>query len=121
MKIILISDDRELLSAAEEAYKLTDELVTYKAWQQALDQSAGADLIIVDLISTLEEPHVIEGYEKFGLAKMAHPTARDVPVVLIAPPADYDLDYMVGWPNFLHGMVRRPVTMKIFRRISTWV
>jgi hypothetical protein len=121
MKIILLCRDPELVAAAAEAYEFTDELETYSDWEPALDASAGCELLIVDLLATLEEENKIEGYEKFGLAKMGHPLAKDVPVVLIAPPDDYELEYMVGWPNFLHGMVRRPVTMKIFRRISTWV
>ena len=36
-------------------------------------------------------------------------------------PDDYELDFMTGWPNFVFGHLRRPVTEKIFRRASTWI
>ena len=52
---------------------------------------------------------------------MAHEKAKNVPVVLIAPPEDYELDFMTGWPDFVFGHVRRPVDYRIFRRASTWV
>jgi hypothetical protein len=88
---------------------------------EALDACEGADLLFVDLLATLEEPHKIAGYEKFAELKMGHPAAKDVPVVLIAPPDDYELDFMAGWPDFVFAHIRRPVTEKIFRRASTWV
>lgn len=121
MRILLITKDRTLIKEANAAYKLTDNLETYSDWQKALDKASGADLMILDLLATLVEPHKIEGYEKFAYAKMSHPEASKVPLVLITPPDDYDLDAMVGWPDFVHGVVRRPVGMKIFRRVSTWV
>lgn len=121
MKIILISKDEGLIARAKEAFEKTDELSVYGDWQEALDCSRGAKLIIVDLLATLDTPHEIGGYERFAEAKMSHILAKKVPLVLIAAPDDYDLDSMVGWPGFLHGLVRRPVPMKIFRRISTWV
>lgn len=86
-----------------------------------MEASLRADLMFVDLLATLREPHKIEGYEEFAMGKMAHETARDVPLVLISPPDDYELDFMAGWPNFVFAHVRRPVTYKIFRRASTWV
>jgi hypothetical protein len=42
-------------------------------------------------------------------------------LVLIAAPDDYELDFMTGWPDFVFGHLRRPVTEKIFRRASTWI
>jgi ureidoglycolate hydrolase len=38
-----------------------------------------------------------------------------------AGPEGYELDFMVGWPNFVFANVRKPVTYKIFRRASTWI
>jgi hypothetical protein len=121
MKIILISNEDEVTLSAKEAFEKTDKLQVFDRWREALDSSKGAELIIVDLLATLDTPHEIAGYEEFAMAKMSHDIAKDIPLVLIAPPDDYALDSMVGWPDFLHGMVKRPVTMKIFRRISTWV
>ncbi len=121
MRIILITNEEELAKAAKEAYQATDKLELYAEWPKALDNARGADLMIVDLISTLEQPHLIAGYEKFATSKMSREDSKDIPLVLISPPDDYELDSMVGWPNFVFGMVKRPVTMKIFRRISTWI
>ena len=121
MKFVLITSDAELVAAARAAFPPGDELVVHDKWEPALDESGQADLLFVDLIATLEEPNRIAGYEKFALAKMAHPLAGAVPLVLIAPPEDYDLDFMAGWPDFVFAHVKRPVTDKIFRRASTWV
>ncbi|MGV3614454.1 MAG: hypothetical protein ACO1SV_03880 [Fimbriimonas sp.] len=121
MKFVLITKDPEMEAAAREGFHPSDECVVCSDWREALDQSESADLMFVDLLATLIEPHRISGYEQFALAKMAHPAAATVPLVLIAPPEDYELDFMAGWPNFIFGHVRRPITYKIFRRASTWV
>ena len=106
---------------ARKGFHPDDELIVLKSWQQALDKCEDADLLFVDLVATLDKPHKIAGYEQFGIAKQAHAVANTVPLVLISPEADYDLDFMVGWPNFVFANVRRPVNYKIFRRASTWV
>ena len=121
MKFLLITKDSEVEEAARRGFHPSDELTTYSDWEEALDGAEGTDLIFVDLLATLREPHRIAGYEEFGLAKMAHKQAKDVPLVLISPPDDYDIDFMVGWPDFVFGHVRRPVSDKIFRRASTWI
>lgn len=121
MRILLIAKEPEMIAAAEEAYHATDSLEVYGDWRQALENVNGAEMIIVDLISTLDQPNEVSGYEQFAMAKMGSEHAKSVPLVLISPPDDYELDAMVGWPDFVFGMVKRPVTMKIFRRISTWI
>lgn len=121
MKFVLITDDKEMAKTAKKGFQSDDKTLVYARWSDALDACKGADLLFVDLLSTLEEPHKIAGYENFGMAKMAHPVAKDVPVVLIAPPAGYELDFMAGWPDFVFAHLTRPVTEKIFRRASTWV
>lgn len=121
MKFVLLTGDAELVRAAESGFHPSDSFVSHAAIGDALDACSGADLIFVDLLATLEEPHKIAGYEKFAEVKMEHPAAKDVPVVLIAPPDDYELDFMAGWPDFVFAHIRRPVTEKIFRRASTWV
>ncbi len=121
MKISLVTKDKALIKEANAAYEKTDTLTVFSDWQTALDKSKGQDLMIVDLLNTLVEENKIDGYEVFARAKMAHKEASKVPLVLINAPEDYELDSMVGWPGFLFAMVRRPVTMKIFRRISTWI
>jgi len=121
MKFVVITKDPELAGAAREGFHPNDECLVFSDWVHALDRAEGADLLFVDLIATLIEPHKILGYEKFAAAKMAHAIACDVPLVLIAPEDSYDLDFMAGWPNFVHGHVRRPVNYRIFRRASTWV
>ncbi len=121
MKFVLITDDRGMATTAKKGFQPDDETLVFARWKKALDACEGADLLFVDLVATLEEPHKIAGYEAFGAAKMAHAGAKDVPVVLIAPPADYLLDFMAGWPDFVFAHLRRPVTEKIFRRASTWV
>lgn len=121
MKFVLISKDPEIEEAAREGFHPADHCVTYADWKEALDDCADADLVFVDLLATLEQPHQIAGYEKFAEAKMSHPKAASVPLILIAPPQEYELDFMAGWPDFVLGHVQRPVSAKIFRRASTWV
>lgn len=121
MKFIVITKDEEIEAAAREGFHPSDETLCFSEWAEALDAAEGADMIFVDLISTLLEPNKIAGYEQFAEGKMAHPVAKDVPLVVINPPADYELDFMAGWPNFVFGAVQRPLNYKIFRRASTWV
>jgi len=121
MKFVVITRDPELEASAREGFHPSDQCLAFSEWAPALDAAEGADLIFVDLVATLEEPHKIAGYEKFAQAKMAHPTAAKVPLVLIAAEESYELDFMVGWPDFVFGQLRRPVNYKIFRRASTWV
>lgn len=121
MNIALISKDKALVKEAKGAYELTDKLTVFSDWKVALEECSGQELMIVDLLATLTEAHKIGGYEEFAMAKMNHKVAAGIPLVLIDAPKDYELDSMVGWPNFVFGMVRRPVTLKIFRRISTWI
>jgi len=106
---------------AKEGFHPSDTFESYKDWQSALDAAADADLMFVDLLATLEEPNKIAGYEKFAQAKMAHAKSSKIPLVLISPPDDYELDFMAGWPDFVFANIRRPVTFKHFRRASTWV
>ncbi len=121
MKFVLITNDDLLEGAARNGFPPTDRLLTFRDWPAGLEACGDADLLFVDLVSTLETPHKIAGYEKFAEAKMSHPAAKTTPLVLIAPAPDYELDFMSGWPNFVFAHVRQPVTDKIFRRASTWV
>jgi hypothetical protein len=121
MKFVLVTKDQEVVEATKGAFQHDDELIIEPDWRLALEQCQNADLIFVDLIATLERPHKIAGYEKFAEGKMDHPSASTIPLVLIAPPDDYELDFMAGYPNFVFAHIRRPVTYKIFRRASTWV
>jgi hypothetical protein len=121
MKFILITRDPALIEAAKAGFHPSDELHIFDKWDEALDDSTGADMMLVDILATLDEPHKIAGYERFAHAKMEHQLARDIPLVLIAAPEDYEMDFMAGWPDFVFAHLRRPVTDKIFRRASTWV
>jgi hypothetical protein len=121
MKFLVITNDPEVEEAARKGFHPSDEMIAFADWKEALQNSEGVDMMFVDLIATLREPHKIAGYEEFANAKMADPTAKDIPLVLVAAPDDYELDFMTGWPNFVFGHVRRPVTEKIFRRASTWI
>ncbi len=121
MKFVVITKDSELEAAAREGFHPSDECVVFSDWADALNACTEADLLFVDLIATLVEPHKIAGYERFAMAKMGHEVAASIPLVLIAPPAEYELDFMAGWPDFVFGHVRRPVNYKVFRRASTWV
>jgi len=121
MKFLVITKDPEIEEAARKGFHPSDEMVCFADWAEALEQSAGVDMMFVDLLATLTEPHKIAGYEEFAMAKMTHSVASDVPLVLVSPPDDYELDFMTGWPDFVFGHVRRPVTEKIFRRASTWI
>lgn len=123
MKYVLVTKDEELVSAAKSpsAFPPGDKVLVFQDWDEALDNCSDTDLMFVDLLATLEEPHKINGYEKFASAKMDHAVAAETKLVLIAPPPDYILDFMAGWPDFVFAHLPRPVTEKIFRRASTWV
>lgn len=121
MHFVLLTKDSDLVVAAKEGFHPSDTFASFEEWPAALDACQEADLLFVDLLATLDEPHKIAGYERFAQAKMVHEGAKDVPLVLIAPEDDYELDFMAGWPNFVFAHVRRPVNAKIFRRASTWV
>ncbi len=121
VKFIVVTQDAEIKEATNGAFQPEDETLIFEDWSAALDACDGADLIFVDLLATLDTPHKIAGYEKFAEVKMKHPVAAPVPLVLIAAPTDYELDFLAGFPNFVFAHVRRPVTYKILRRASTWV
>ncbi len=121
MRFVLVTKDKKMADEARKGFHPDDELLVFSDWQEALDACEKADMILVDQIATLEKPHKIAGYEKFGEAKMKHKKAKSVPLVLISPEEGYELDFMVGWPNFVFANVRRPVNYKIFRRASTWI
>ena len=121
MKFLVITKDPEVEEAARLGFHPSDQMEVFADWKEALDRSEGSDMIFVDLLATLKEPHKIAGYEEFANAKMNHPSAAQIPLVLVAAPDDYELDFMTGWPDFVFGHVRRPVTEKIFRRASTWI
>lgn len=121
MKFVLITKDQEMISEAQQGFHPSDTFEHYSEWSEALDKSEGADLMFVDLLATLTEPNKISGYEAFAEAKMSHEVAKGIPLVLISPPADYELDFMAGWPNFVYGNIQRPVNYKLFRRASTWI
>ena len=120
MRFVLITKDGEIASEARKGFE-PYACDVFEDWAIGLDASEGADLVFVDLLATLAEPHKIAGYERFAHAKMVHPAASPIPLVLIAPPAEYELDFMAGWPDFVFGHVQRPVDFKTFRRASTWV
>ncbi len=121
MKFILLTREHALVEAAREGFHPADELITFEDWAEALEACQDADMIFVDQLATLDEPHKVAGYERFAEAKMGHDKAGSVPLVLIAPPDDYELDFIVGWPDFVFARLQRPVTPKIFRRATTWV
>lgn len=121
MVIVIITKDPAVVAATEGAFQPNDDVRIFSDWSIALDACAGAELMFVDLVATLDKPHRIAGYERFAETKMAHPEANAVPLVLIAAPDDYELDFMTGYPNFVFMHIRRPLTYKVFRRATTYV
>lgn len=121
MKFVVVTKDPSVSQAAREGFHPSDECLVTDDWYEGLNISGDADLMFVDLIATLNEPHKIAGYEEFAVSKMNHSKASKTPLVVISPPEDYELDFMTGWPDFVFGHIRRPVDYKIFRRASTWV
>ena len=121
MKLVIITNDEEVVTAAKAAFRHEEEVHFFEDWRLALDASVGAELILVDLVTTLKEPHKIAGYEEFAYAKMAHETAKGVPLVLLSPPEGYELDFMTGWPDFIFAQLRKPVQEKVFRRVVTYL
>lgn len=121
MRFVLVSSDKEIVDAAKDAFERMGDLVVSESWQEGLDACEGADLMFVDLLSTLDDPHKIAGYEKFAGVKMSHDVAADTKLVLIAPPLGYELDFMAGFPDFLFAQLPRPVSSKMLLRMSTYV
>ena len=121
MRFIVITSDQSIVEAAKEGFHPSDEALFFSDWRKGLDAAEGADMMFIDLLDTLTEPHKIEGYETFAKAKMEHPKASGVPLVLINAPDDYEIDCMVGWPDFLFGNLRRPINSKVMRRMTTYV
>ncbi len=122
MKFVFITKDETVRETAKIAFPNSqDEVILFDAWAPGLDACKDADMIFVDLVATLDEPHKIAGYEKFAVAKMSHPAAKSVPLILLSPPADYDLDFMTGWPDFVFAQLRKPVNEKVFRRVVTYI
>ncbi|MBS1717737.1 MAG: hypothetical protein JSS72_08400 [Armatimonadetes bacterium] len=120
MKFLVITRDPDVAVAAKEG--LTPyECHCMPDWREALECCAGYDLIFVDQLATLEKAHEVAGYEKFAMAKMEHPKASEIPLILISTPADYEMDFVIGWPDFVLSNIQRPVTAKMFRRASTWI
>ena len=79
MKFVLITQDPEMVQAAKAGFQPNDETLVFEDWATALGHCEGADLLFVDLVATLDEPHKIAGYEKFAEAKMASEEAAAVP------------------------------------------
>ena len=121
MKLVFITDDPEVKAVAETAFPHGEKLEFHSVWSEGLDACEGAEMVFVDLVATLDEPHRVAGYEKFAHAKMAHPVAAKIPLVLLAPPADYDMDFIAGWPDFVFAQFRKPVNEKLFRRVVTYL
>lgn len=119
MKFVLITQDPEVEQAARDGF-VPYECLVFADWAEALEAAEGADMMFVDFLATLKEPHKVEGYEDFAQAKMSHPIAAGIPLVLVSAPRDYEIDFMTGWPDFLVGNIPRPVDPKVFRRASTW-
>lgn len=121
LRIVLLTKDSTVAEATKGAFQPDDELSIHSGWEEALEDCEGAEIFFVDILATLETPHRIDGYERFAQAKMSHPVAKDIPLVLIGPGQDYELDAMVGWPGFVFAHLSRPVTYKLFRRATTWI
>jgi len=121
MKYVLLTADPAVVAATDRAFFSDDEVIVTDDKAHALAECEGAELIFVDLIATLDDPHKIAGYEAFAHMKMEHPVAAETPLVLIGPPEDYDLDSMVGFPGFVFAHLPRPITNKLLRRATTWV
>gem|GEM_PF-4125771 len=85
LKFVLITKDDAIEAAARAAFPPGDSLLVFDNWQEAMEAAEGADLMFVDQIATLTEPHRVAGYEAFADAKMGHELAAKVPLVLIAP------------------------------------
>jgi hypothetical protein len=121
MKYVLVTRDPEVRQATDGAFQPDDEALMFEDWAPALEACDGADMIFVDMLATLDEPHRVAGYERFAHANMDHPVASATPLVLIALPDGYEMDFMAGFPDFVFAHLKRPVTFKVLRRATTWV
>lgn len=123
MRYVLFSHDPEIVAAfkSPEAFFPTDDLEVVTTSEACVAACRTTDMLFVDLVATLDEPHKIAGYERFHDLMEADETALNVPLVLISPPSSYDIDFMVGWEDFVFANMPRPVSAKLFRRASTWI
>ena len=107
--VTFITKDLELIERARLGCDRRGYVMNVEAdWKNAISQAAQSDLVVVDLIATLDPPHRIAGYVQFAEALMAS-KAAEVPLALVGAPDGYRLDGMVGWPGFLSAFVERPV------------
>ncbi|MCG9895026.1 MAG: hypothetical protein MH204_06090 [Fimbriimonadaceae bacterium] len=116
-----MSLEREMEEEFRKAFPHGDELVVHSDWRAGLESAVGADMMVVDFLTTLAEPHKVAGYEAFAEAKLDHPEASGVPLVLIWPPEDYQIDFMTGYPGLIFQSMQRPVTFQKFRRAATYL
>lgn len=121
MRVLVLTQRPEISGYATEALGGRVDLEIYTDWKEALERAEGADVMIADLISLLEEPHKIDGYEAFAMAKMAHETAKSVKLILIPAPTAYELDSMLGWPDFLFAQFHNPIGVQSFRQAMRWI
>ena len=85
MTYILVTRDPAVKEAflSPEAFLPSDTLKAFEKWEDALKETAGADMMFVELVATLDEPNKIAGYERFAEAKMADEALSAVPLVLL--------------------------------------
>lgn len=123
MRYVLFSRDPEIVAAfrSPEAFLPSDVLSVVDTREAAVEASLDADMVFVDLIATLDEPHKIAGYEAFHDLMASRSELSGKPVVVISLPYEYEIDFMVGWQDFVFANMPRPVTAKLFRRASTWI
>ena len=121
MRVLVLTQRAEIAEYAKEALGERVDLEIHGNWKDALEIAEGADVMIADLVSLLNEPHKIEGYDAFALAKMSHENAKGVKLILIPAPADYELDSMMGWPDFLFAQFHNPIGTQSFRQAMRWI
>lgn len=121
VKITVITRDPEVLECAKKAFRLDEVVQFFEDWKVAFESTEKPDMMIVDMVSTLDEPHKVAGYERFAHAKMDHALLKSVPLVMLNPPVGYDMDFYTGWPDFIFASLPKPITDKVLRRVVTYL
>lgn len=119
MKLVLVTRDKRVLSAARAALAPAD-LCVAETWQQGLEKCRDAGLMVVDVLTTIERGCGV-GFRRFASAKRAHALAKAIPLMLISPPEGSQPNYLGLEPEFAIATVQRPVSPVLFRRAQTWV
>jgi hypothetical protein len=73
-------------------------------------------ILIVDLLSTLDDPRLIDGYVAFIHRLAPLKLAHELRLIILSPPPEHWPDRMVGSSGIVDAFVRTPVDVALLLR-----